>query len=128
MAFDPIPSWNADEWSAFGNVLLGVGAVTAGVWTLFNYRKNRRAEAARWLQGVSRDFYLDDRFRPIKLVMEYDYTEKLGPLLERRVTDADVPVTAEETDLTNIPGRRPRQTRTWISTSPSPSPRSSTRR
>jgi hypothetical protein len=73
-----------------------VGAVTAGVWTLFNYRRAQRAEAARWLQGVFRDFYLDDRFRDIKLVMEYHHVDRLGPLLERRVTDAHVPVSDDD--------------------------------
>jgi gamma-glutamylcyclotransferase (GGCT)/AIG2-like uncharacterized protein YtfP len=92
-------SWEANEWSAFGTVLLGLGAITAGAWTLFNYRRSRRAEAAHWLQGVFRDFYLEDRFRKIKLLMEYEYPEKLAPLLERRVTDRHVPVTAEETAL-----------------------------
>jgi gamma-glutamylcyclotransferase (GGCT)/AIG2-like uncharacterized protein YtfP len=93
------PSWNAEEWNAFGNVLLGVGAVTAGVWTVFNYQRARRAEAARWLQGVFRDFYLEDRFRDIKLVIEYRYDTLLGPLLERRVTDSHVPATADEQAL-----------------------------
>jgi gamma-glutamylcyclotransferase (GGCT)/AIG2-like uncharacterized protein YtfP len=69
------------------------------VWTVFNYRRGQRAEAARWLQGVFRDFYLEDRFRDIKLVMEYGYDTQLGPLLERRVTDAHVPATADEQAL-----------------------------
>jgi hypothetical protein len=96
VAVEVTPSWTAEEWNAFGNVLLGVGAVTAGIWTLFNYRRAQRAEAARWLQGVFRDFYLDDRFRDIKLVMEYHHVDRLGPLLERRVTDAHVPVTDDD--------------------------------
>lgn len=96
---DIAPSWNANEWNAFGNVLLGVGALAAGAWSIFNYRRNRRAEAARWLQGVFRDFYLEGRFRDIKLVMEYSYSERLGPLLERRITDPHVPVTEHDTAL-----------------------------
>jgi hypothetical protein len=75
------------------------GPFTAGVWTVFNYRRGQRAEAARWLQGVFRDFYLEDRFRDIKLVMEYGYDSQLGPLLERRVTDSHVPATADEQAL-----------------------------
>ncbi|MBA2725515.1 MAG: gamma-glutamylcyclotransferase [Actinobacteria bacterium] len=96
---DLAPSWTAEEWSALGDVLLGIGAVAAGVWTLINYRRTRRAEAAHWLQGVFRDFYLDDRFREIKLEMEYHYGDRLGPLLERRVTDAHVPVSADDKAL-----------------------------
>lgn len=91
--------WGAEEWSALGNVLLGVGAVTAGLWSLFNYRKNRRSEAARWLQGVFRDFYLDNRFERVRHVLEYDFDNTAGPLLERRVTDRHVSVSAEELRL-----------------------------
>jgi hypothetical protein len=80
----PMPS-SAEEWSAFGTVLLGLGAVTAGFWTLFNYRKSRRAEAAHWLRDVFSDLYVGDRFSAIKRALEYEYQEKLGPLLERRV-------------------------------------------
>ncbi len=80
-------------------MLLGLGAIVAGIWTLFNYRKSRRAEAAHWLQGVFKDFYLEDRFRQIKLVIEYDYEERLAPLLERRLTNRDVPLSDEDTLL-----------------------------
>ncbi len=89
----------ARDWSALGTMLLGLGAIFAGLWALFNYHKNRRAEAAQWLQAVFRDFYLGYRFQHIKLMMEYEYTEKLAPLLERRLTDRAVPVTAAERKL-----------------------------
>lgn len=92
-------AWGAEQWSALGNVLLGFGAVTAGVWSVFNYRKNRRSEAARWLQGVFRDFYLDNRFERIRHVLEYNFDDTAAPLLERRVTDRHVPVGPEDLRL-----------------------------
>jgi len=91
--------WHAEQWSAFGNVLLGTGAVTAGLWTVFNYWKNRRSEAARWLQGVFRDFYLDNRFEHVRHVLEYEFDESAGPLLERRITDRHVEVGTDELRL-----------------------------
>jgi len=95
--------WSATEWSAFGTVLVGLGAaagaIAGGFWTLFSYRKERRAEAVRWRRDVFRDFYLDDRFREIKLVTEYEYAERLAALLDRRVTDPGIPVQPEEMRL-----------------------------
>jgi gamma-glutamylcyclotransferase (GGCT)/AIG2-like uncharacterized protein YtfP len=91
--------WGAQEWSALGDMLLGVGAVSAGLWTLFNYRKNRRVEAARWLHGVFRDFYLDDRFAEVRATLEYEYRDQAGPLLERRLTDRDVQLTERDQEL-----------------------------
>jgi hypothetical protein len=73
-------------------------AVTAGVWTVFNYRRGQRAGR---LAGFRASFEtsMEDRFRDIKLVMEYRYDTQLGPLLERRVTDSHVPATSDEQAL-----------------------------
>jgi hypothetical protein len=83
---------SADEWSAFGDVVLAVGAVATAAGALYSYWKTKRSEAARWLQGMFQDFYLNDRIRRIKQQLEYDYAEKIGPLLERRLTNRDIPV------------------------------------
>jgi hypothetical protein len=95
--------WSAAEWSALGTVLVGLGAVlgaiVGGGWTLFSYCRERRAEAARWRRDVFRDFYLNDRFQEIKLATEYEYTEKLGPLLEQRIVSPDVRVQPKEMRL-----------------------------
>lgn len=91
--------WRAQEWSALGDMLLGIGATVAGLWALFNYRKNRRVEAARWLQGVFRDFYLGDRFVQVRSTLEYQYRDQAGPLIERRLTDRDVELTDRDREI-----------------------------
>jgi gamma-glutamylcyclotransferase (GGCT)/AIG2-like uncharacterized protein YtfP len=92
-------AWGAAEWQAFGQMLLGAGAVTAGFWSLFNYRRNRRSDAARWLTDVFRDFYLEDRFEHVRHVLEYEFEDVAGPLLERRITDRHVAVSGEDLRL-----------------------------
>jgi gamma-glutamylcyclotransferase (GGCT)/AIG2-like uncharacterized protein YtfP len=89
----------AQGWSALGSMLLGVGAVLGGFWALYNYHRTRRYEAARWLQGVFKDFYLSERFKEVRELLEYGYPERTGPLLERRITDRHVPITTEEMRL-----------------------------
>lgn len=92
-----LASGNAAEWAtAAGTALI---ALAAGVWTLLNNKRNRRTEAARWVREIFRDFYLDERFDAIKETMEYDYGRTLGPLLEQRLTNPDLPLDNEETDL-----------------------------
>ncbi len=86
----PVPSWlhatflglDSHAWDALGNMLLGCGAIAAGFWALYNYHQSRRATAAQWLQGVFRDFYLEDRFAATRTTLEYDYETDAGPLLE----------------------------------------------
>jgi gamma-glutamylcyclotransferase (GGCT)/AIG2-like uncharacterized protein YtfP len=90
---------NAPGWSALGQTLLGTGAIFGGLWAIFNFRRARRQEAARWLQGVFRDFYLADTFKDVRELLEYNYPELAGPLLERRITDRHVPITATEMRL-----------------------------
>jgi gamma-glutamylcyclotransferase (GGCT)/AIG2-like uncharacterized protein YtfP len=98
LGWSPV-DWSADEWSAFGSVVLAVGAVCTALWAVFNYRKAKRAEAARWLQGMFEHFYLSDQFRNVRALLEYDYAEKVGALLERRLTNRDVPRTDEEQEI-----------------------------
>lgn len=90
---------NAQDWYALGQMLLGVGAIFAGMWALYNYHRTRRYEAARWLQGVFKDFYLSERFKDVRELLEYNYPERAGPLLERRITDRHVPITTDEMHL-----------------------------
>ncbi len=90
---------NAQDWSALGQTLLGIGAIFGGLWAIYNFRRVRRQEAARWLQGVFKDFYLADTFKDVRELLEYNYPELAGPLLERRITDRHVPITADEMRL-----------------------------
>jgi len=77
-------------------MLLGIGAIMAGGWTIYNYRRTRRHEAATWLQGVYKDFYLADTFTSIRQILEYHYAETAGPLLSRRILDREIPTTDDE--------------------------------
>ncbi len=83
---------SAEGWYALGQMMLGVGALVGGAWALFNYQRSRRFEAARWLQGVFRDFYLSDRFKDVRELIEYNYPERTSPLLERLSPIATCPL------------------------------------
>ena len=86
-------SWNADEWSAFGNVTLAGAAVFGGIWALYNYWTRRRVEAAHWIHDLFRDFYITDRYRDIKWrLVRAEYQAKIAPVLERRLANHDLPL------------------------------------
>lgn len=88
-------AWSADSWNAAGQVVLAVGAIVAAGWALFTYRRAKRAEAARWLQGLFRDFYTDPMIVSAREILEYDFESNAAQLLEWRVTDRDVQLDAE---------------------------------
>lgn len=51
----------ASQWSAIAQVVLAIGAITAAAWAAYTFRKAKRAEAARWMISLFRDFYRDER-------------------------------------------------------------------
>lgn len=88
--------WSAEAWTAIANMLLAVGAILTGLLAVRTYRKTKRDEAARWLQGMFQDFYLSGQFGDVRRLLEYDYETAAAPLLERRLTNRDIPSTPEE--------------------------------
>jgi hypothetical protein len=89
---------NAEAWAALGQMLLGVAAVLGGGRALYIYSQSRRHEAATWLQGIYRDFYLAENFINIRQVLEYHYADA-APLLTRRIEDPTLPTTPDEEQL-----------------------------
>lgn len=77
-------------------MLLACGALAAAAWAAYTYRKTKRGEAARWMVEMFRQFYRDDAICKARELIEYDFAEVAGPILERRVLDRQVPLDAEE--------------------------------
>lgn len=77
---------SSDDWSAVGQLLVALVAVAGGGWALYGYRESRRLEAARWLHGIFRDFYVDDRFDDVRwLLNSRTYEQDVVPLLTDRL-------------------------------------------
>jgi gamma-glutamylcyclotransferase (GGCT)/AIG2-like uncharacterized protein YtfP len=91
-----MPAITAVGWSAIGQCLLGGSAFVGGGWAVFTYRKARRREAARWLQGIFNDFYTNPNLIAGRELIEYDYCERLETLLNLRVTARYVPLSQTE--------------------------------
>src|SRR3954452_8696019 len=86
----------AADLGSWGEFLTGIGTlalVAAAIPAVLGIRRARRAEAASWLDGIFREFYVGDRFKRGRLLLEYDF-ESVAPLLERRITDRSLPVSA----------------------------------
>jgi hypothetical protein len=90
------------EWCGdIGPLLSGIGTLIvaeAAVPAVAGIRRARRLEAARWIDGLFRDLYLDGNYGGIRARIEYRFAD-LGPLLERRITNRELAVTEEETQL-----------------------------
>lgn len=94
-----LADWTAADWQALAYMILAVGAVVGGTWAIFNYRAERRARAAEWINSLFHDFYLDPRFKALRRSLEYDFWNSLGPLLEQRLWDRNVSLSADEVDV-----------------------------
>ena len=101
-------AWSASEWAAFGAVLaafasivLAIGAVATAAQAVYLYKASKRIEAAHWLQEMFEQFYLSDNFLASRTLLQYEYLDKVAPLIERRLTDRDVPRTSEQTVILN---------------------------
>jgi hypothetical protein len=86
----------SDAWAAIGQMLLGVGAIFGAWWAIYNYIQSRRHEAAIWLQGIYRDFYLADTFTEIRQTLEYHFKEIVDPLLLKRIRNRTSSTTPAE--------------------------------
>lgn len=87
--------WSASEWSAAGQVLLGIGAVIGGVWGVYTYDRAQRDSAAQWLHSFFLTFYTDRDMFAARKALIFDYPG-LAYILEIRVTDRDVDLTPTE--------------------------------
>jgi gamma-glutamylcyclotransferase (GGCT)/AIG2-like uncharacterized protein YtfP len=72
-------------------MVLAIGAVGTAGWGVYSYRAAKRVEAAKWIQGLFRDFYIEDRFKRVRELLEYEWEDKAGPLLARRLSNREIP-------------------------------------
>src|SRR5260221_809671 len=80
----------------------GIGVVTlvpAAYWTILIYRKSKRKEAADWLHCLFSRFYLTPEFHRLRMNLEFDYSEKLCPLIERVLAEENAIFTEPEKQL-----------------------------
>ena len=84
------------SYQVTADVLTGMVALVTAIWVLFRYNKSRRLEAAQWLHDLYSEFYLSDRFKFIKNIIEYEYDSKLAHLIERRMNDRQVPINSDQ--------------------------------
>ena len=81
------------------SILMAFGAILAGFWTIYNYKKTRRHEAAKWLKQLFDDFYSNCKYKETTRLLEYEYQTILGPLVERRITNKEIQLTSAEKEI-----------------------------
>jgi hypothetical protein len=74
----------ASDWSALGQMLVGVASIAGGLWAIRLFRESRRLEVAKWLDGIFRDFYVNESFADIRWLLAYrTFVGEIAPLLDR---------------------------------------------
>ncbi len=71
-------------------LMIGIGGPAAAFWAVYNYRKKRRTDAARWVKQLYEQFYREAELIKGRELFEYDYEKELRYLFEIRVTDRDI--------------------------------------
>jgi len=93
--------WAPRDWSALGQVLLGLGAVVGGGWGVFTYARARRDAAAHWLHSFFLTFYTDRNMIAARKELVFNYPD-LACILELRITDRDVTLTPKELEQLHL--------------------------
>jgi hypothetical protein len=95
--------WDALAWYAFGTNVLAFGALGSGAVALRTYRSGRKAAAAQWRQDLVREFYTTGALEDGCKLLEYDFEERLAPILELRVLDRSAGLrSAQREDLRQV--------------------------
>ena len=88
--------WVKGYGEGIGSLVTAAALVVGGFWAIYEYNTAKKYESAKWLHDVFHSFYLDPRFDKLRICLEFDYTNKLAPLIERVLIDENAEVT--ETD------------------------------
>jgi hypothetical protein len=84
---------------AASQAVLAVAVISGGIWGLYTYSQAQRAQRGQWLSNVFADFYCKYSFSNVRAKFEHDYDGTLGPLVQQRVTDRELPTTDGEIAL-----------------------------
>src|ERR1700682_5497564 len=77
-------SLNASDWYALGQMLVGVAALGGSIWAVRLYKSSKRLEAAKWLDGIFRDFYVNESFADVRwLLARRTFVKDVVPILNR---------------------------------------------
>jgi gamma-glutamylcyclotransferase (GGCT)/AIG2-like uncharacterized protein YtfP len=79
--------WVHEYGEGLGSLVTAAGVVGGGLWVVWEYHRTKRHESAKWLHDLFSRFYLEPKFKKIRICLEFDYTTTLAPLIERVLID-----------------------------------------
>ena len=82
----------------FTKIAVNIAAVFAGGWTIYTYKKSKRADATKRIFDLYNSFYTNEKYFWARDAFEHEYIDIVAPLLERRVTDRHIKLTKEEVE------------------------------
>ncbi|MEM7083003.1 MAG: gamma-glutamylcyclotransferase family protein [Pseudomonadota bacterium] len=69
----------------FADILTALALIVAGIWGVRNYRRVKRIDAAKWLHELGREFQTSPDMERGKILLDYQYRDRVEPLLSRLV-------------------------------------------
>jgi hypothetical protein len=91
---------NAPDWYALGQMLVGIAAFGGSIWAVRLYSSSKRLEAAKWLDGIFRDFYVNESFADARWILaRRTFAKDVVPVLNRSIADPADLLDEEEAHL-----------------------------
>ena len=84
------------EWAG---ALAPYVAFFAAFWAIHTYRRAKKVEVARLQNQIFDDLYLSGKFDGVREMLDFDYAERVEPVLVRVLDRSDAPVPKEDRAL-----------------------------
>ncbi|WP_088346381.1 MULTISPECIES: gamma-glutamylcyclotransferase family protein [Rhodomicrobium] len=81
-------------------ISLILSAIVGGIWALWLYTRQKRLERAKWQRQLFKDVYLNAKSSDARNQLEYFFTEKMAPVLQKRLTNKEI--TLRDTEVTTL--------------------------
>ncbi len=80
----------------FAQIITAIALIIAGIWSLINYYKNKRSNAAKWLHDLGQEFQFSDELKTGKFLLDFKYRETVEPLLSSLVFNQSSKLTEKQ--------------------------------
>jgi gamma-glutamylcyclotransferase (GGCT)/AIG2-like uncharacterized protein YtfP len=85
------------EWlTAFAELTMAAGTVTAALWAVYSFRQAKTAEAARWVKDLFAEFFFNPSFDEIRDLLEFGYQSRLKPILQVALLGRYLQISSDE--------------------------------
>lgn len=88
--------WINKYGQSLGSMITAIALIIGGAWAIWSYHESKSRDSAEWLHRLFTGFFVDAGAKSFRMVMEYDYHDRLLPLVERSLINELASYTPDE--------------------------------